>query len=244
MVDNPWSERHRSTERSNADPTVYGPRFGGPAHSDLPDENLIKTGTTLVALTTAEGVVMATDRRASAAGRFVLSKNARKVERVHPTAALAISGAVSPAQTLIENLRSEVSLYEIERDKRMSMQALSTLTANLLKSGSFLGVVPILGGIDDDGHHVYDFDGAGGVSDEPYVAGGSGMPLAYGALEDEYESGLSNSDGIRVATRAVRSAVERDTASGNGLNLAEITAEGVEIETYDEFEAVLDSSRT
>lgn len=66
------------------------------------------------------------------------------------------------------------------------------------------------------------------------------MQVAYGVLEKEYESNLSNENGIEVATRALNSASERDTASGDGLNLAEITDVGVEITNYEEIETVLD----
>jgi proteasome beta subunit len=42
-----------------------------------------------------------------------------------------------------------------------------------------------------------------------------------------------------VAVRSVKSAVERDTASGNGVNVAEITAGGVEIDEYETFDDLL-----
>jgi len=40
----------------------------------------------------------------------------------------------------------------------MSMEALSTLTGNLLRSGAFYIVQPILGGVDDEGSHIYSID--------------------------------------------------------------------------------------
>lgn len=240
MPERPLLNQYQHSMPNDSESEIFGPRFGKPSNQDnqIAKEDM-KTGTTLVGLTTSEGVVMASDRRASLGGRFVTDKNAQKVEQIHPTAAFALSGAVSSGQSLIHNLRSEVSLYETRRGKRMSMQALSTLTANLLRSGAFIGVVPIIGGVDDDGRHVYDFDGAGSVSDEDYVAGGSGMQVAYGVLEKEYESDLSNDDGVDIVARAVQSASERDTASGNGINLAEITDTEVEITHYDEIETLL-----
>ena len=49
------------------------------------------TGTTTVGLVAADGVVLATDRRASLGGRFVSNKDVVKVEQVHPTAPVAAS---------------------------------------------------------------------------------------------------------------------------------------------------------
>jgi len=68
---------------------------------------------------------------------------------------------------------------------------------------------------------------------------GSGSPFALGVLEQEYDVGVSVEDAKAIAARAVQSATERDTASGNGLTLATITADGVTIDTYESVESAL-----
>lgn len=113
------------------------------------------------------------------------------------------------------------------------MQALSTLTGNLLRSGAFFIVHPILGGVDETGGHVYDIFPDGSVMEEEYTATGSGSPFAYGVLENGYEEGLSVDEARDVATHAVNAAIERDTASGNGMLLSVITTDGVETERYE-----------
>jgi len=220
---------------------VFEPEFDVPS-SDVSEEELdgvTKTGTTTVGLTTADGVVIATDMRASLGGRFVSNKNVQKVEQIHPTAALTMVGSVGGAQSFISSLRAEVNLYEARRGDDMSMEALSTLAGNFMRGGPFFAVNPILGGVDDDGSHVYSIDPAGGVMGDDYTVTGSGMQLAYGTLEREYEEGLSNEEAMTIAARAVDSAMERDTGSGNGIFLAEIDAEGVDIEGHKEFAELL-----
>jgi proteasome endopeptidase complex, beta component (EC 3.4.25.1). Threonine peptidase. MEROPS family T01A len=202
-------------------------------------ENVNSTGTTTVGLTTADGVVIATDMRASLAGRFVSNKNVQKVEQIHPTAALTLVGSVGGAQSFISNLRAEVDLYEARRGEDMSIEALSTLAGNFARGGPFFAINPILGGVDDEGHHVYSIDPAGGVMADDYTVTGSGLQLAYGTLEQEYEAELSNEEAKTIAARAIKSAVERDTGSGNGVFLAEITDEGVDIQGHKDFEEVL-----
>ncbi len=194
---------------------------------------ITKTGTTTVALTTADGVLLAADRRASLGGRFVSNKNMVKVAQVHPTAAITLAGGVGDLQSFVRTLRTETSLYETRRDAAIDMAALSTLTGNLLRSGPYRGAQPTLGGVDATGPHVYDLDAGGGVIEADYVARGSGMQLAYGVLEREYESGLSAEAAHEVAVRAIESAIERDTASGNGVTIATVTADGVEIRPGD-----------
>ncbi|WP_435318420.1 archaeal proteasome endopeptidase complex subunit beta [Haloarchaeobius sp. TZWSO28] len=219
----------------------YAPQVGSLPQSEYSAEqmeNVTKTGTTTVGLTTDEGVVIATDMRASLGGMFVANKDVQKVEQIHPTAALTLVGSVGGAQSFIRSLRAEVNLYEARRGEEMSMQALSTLAGNFARGGPFFAINPILGGVDDDGHHVYSIDPAGGVMRDEYTVTGSGMMVAHGLLEQEYESGLSNEEAKTVAARAVRSAAERDTGSGNGVFLAEVTGEGVDIRGHKDFDEV------
>jgi len=214
----------------------YAPELGSIASEDGDAENVTKTGTTTVGLSTAEGVVIATDRRASLGGRFVSNKNVVKVDQIHPTAAMTLVGSVGGAQSFIRTLRSEASLYETRRGEPMSINALATLAGNFARGGPFLAIHPILGGIDDEGTHVYTIDPAGGVMEDDYAVTGSGMQLAYGTLEGEYDPDLSIADARDLATRAVAAASERDTGSGNGLVIAEITDEGVDIEEFEDLE--------
>jgi proteasome beta subunit len=193
-----------------------------------------KTGTTTVGISTDDGVVIGTDRRASLGGRFVSNKNVVKVEQVHPTAALTLVGSVGGAQSFIRTLRSEASLYETRRDQPMSIHALATLAGNFARGGPFLAINPILGGVDDEGSHVYSIDPAGGVMEDDYTVTGSGMQLAHGALEGAYDPSLSLADAASLAARAVQAASERDTGSGNGLVVATVTEDGVEIDEYDD----------
>jgi len=219
----------------------YEPRVGSlpePTGTALQGEEL-KTGTTTVGLTTADGVVIATDMRASLAGRFVANKNVQKVEQIHPTAALTMVGSVGGAQSFIRTLRAESNLYEARRGEDIGIEALQTLAGNLARGGPFFRIQPILGGVDDEGHHVASIYPDGGVSPDDYAVTGSGMQLAYGVLEQEYEDDLTNDEASTVAAHAIQSAAERDTGSGDGIYLATITEEGVDIEGHTEFDEVL-----
>ena len=215
------------------DQPVFGPELGEFPNADeragaAETGEGMKTGTTTVGLKTADGVVLATDMRASL-GRMVSSKDVQKVEQIHPTGALTIAGSVSAAQNLIQTLKAETNLYETRRGKEMTMRALSTLTGNLLRSGAFFVVQPILGGVDEEGSHVFSIDPAGGMTEEDYTVTGSGSQYALGVLEQEYNEDLTIDEARSVAARAIESAVERDLASGNGINVAVVTTDGVEI---------------
>jgi len=170
---------------------------------------------------------MAADQRMSLGGKFTANKNAQKIAPVHPTGALAISGSVGPAQDAIRSIRAEADLYRARRGEAMSMQALSQTAGQVVRG---LPIAPILAGVDDEGGHVYELDGGGSVMEDAYAAGGSGMQVAYGVLERRFEPTASLPEATETVVDAVEAASERDTASGDGVTVATITADGVEIE--------------
>jgi proteasome beta subunit len=229
-------------EANNAN--VFGPEIGdfsgqnGQHSAGDTEDATMKTGTTTVGLKTEDGVVLATDMRASM-GYMVSSKDVQKVEEIHPTGALTIAGSVSAAQNLISSLKAEVRLYEARRGEDMSMQALSTLTGNFLRSGAFLIVSPILGGVDEEGSHIYSIDALGGTTEEDYTVTGSGSQFALGVLEQQYEEGLSLDEAETIAGNAIKTAIERDLASGNGINVAVVTEDGVDVTRYDDVDEMI-----
>lgn len=232
--DSSESGRFREGNVYGSEFPVQQPQQNNP---DIDSENTLKTGTTTVGLRTADGVILAADMRASIGG-MVSSKTAKKIHQLHPTAATTISGGVSAAQALVSNVKAEVRLYETRRGKEMSMEALGNHIANLLRSGAFHVAIPLLGGVDHKGSHIMSYDPVGGITREDYAVSGSGSQYALGVLEQEYDSDLSLSEGHRTAIQSIKSAVARDTASGNGLRVAEITDEGVHVTVYEDMDAV------
>jgi proteasome beta subunit len=217
---------------------AYEPEVGNLPNEDggRDEENVVKTGTTTVGISTENGVVIATDRRASLGGRFVSNKQVQKVEQIHPTAAMTLVGSVGGAQSFIRSLRAEADLYEVRRDEPLSIHALATLAGNFARGGPYFAINPIVGGVDEEGSHVYSVDPAGGVLEDDYTVTGSGTMVATGTIEGQYDPEMSLGEARDLAIRAVNAAAERDTGSGNGVVLAEITDEGVEIDAFDDYE--------
>lgn len=191
------------------------------------DTPRFETGTTVVAMRATDGVVMAADQRMSLGGQFTANKDARKIEQVHPAAAMAIAGSVGPAQDLIRSLRAEASLYESRRDEPMSMTALSNAAGKLVRG---LPVAPLLAGVDESGGRVFELDGGGSVMADTYAAGGSGMQIAYGVLERRVSADADVEEATDTAVAAVEAACERDTASGDGVTVATVTGDGVDFD--------------
>ena len=80
----------------------------------------------------------------------------------------------------------------------------------------------IIGGVGKK-PELYALDAIGGMGEEDMTATGSGSPIAYGILEDYFEPGKSVKQNIPIALRALMSAIKRDIATENGINLVTIT---------------------
>ena len=185
----------------------------------------IKKGTTTVGLICDGGVVLASEKRATM-GSFIASKAAKKIYQVDERMGITTAGIVGDAQTLIRIISVEAKLYKIRRQEPISVKALTTLLSNVLSGQRmFPFIVQLLvGGIDRSGAHIFSIDPFGGNTDEREIAAtGSGSPIAYGVLEDRYSKEMSQEDGIALAVQALHSAMKRDSASGEDMEVVVIT---------------------
>jgi proteasome beta subunit len=187
------------------------------------DEDYKKTGTTILGIVCKDGVVIGTERRATM-GTLIAHKTTKKLYKIDDHLALATAGLVGDIQVLSRYLTAEANLYRLKREIRMPVKSAATLVANILNQRKFYPyyVQLIIGGWDLTGGHVYSLDAAGGAIPDKYTAGGSGSPYVYGVLEDQYKDDMSSDAGVDLAIRALTAAMGRDSASGNGIDIAVI----------------------
>jgi proteasome beta subunit len=192
------------------------------------DENEVtKTGTTTVGMVCKDGVVVATETRATM-GTLIAHKTTKKLYKIDEHIALATAGLVGDLQVLARYLNAEANLYRLKREMKMPVKSAATLMSNILNQRKFYPyyVQLILGGYDETGGHVYSLDAAGGAIPDKYTASGSGSPYVFGVLEDNFKDGLSIEEGINLAIRSITAATSRDSASGGEINIAVINKDG------------------
>jgi len=201
----------------------------------MESENVTKTGTTTLGMVCKNGVVIATETRATM-GTLIAHKATKKLYKIDEHLALATAGLVGDLQLLARYLSAEANLYRLKRDKKMPVKSAATLMSNILNQRKFFPyyVQLILGGVDSTGGHVYSLDAAGGAIPDKYTSGGSGSPYVYGVMEDSYKDDLTVDEGIDIAIRAITAAKSRDSASGGMINIAVITDQGYNEVTEEE----------
>ncbi len=187
----------------------------------------IETGTTTLGLACKDGTVLAADRRATA-GTMIAHKRTRKVYKIDDNLGLTTAGLVGDLQMLARYITAEAELYKLKRNLPMSVEAAATLTANILAGRRYFPywVQLVIGGVDAKGSHVYSLDMAGGSLEDKWVSTGSGSPYVYGVLEDHWVDDTDVKAGVDLAIRAVTMAMRRDSATGEGIDVAIISRDG------------------
>jgi proteasome beta subunit len=187
----------------------------------------VMTGTTTMGVVCKDGIVLGTDTRATL-GTFVAHKRAKKVYSIDEHVAMTIAGGVADAQTVVEMLRANSKLYKYEKGLPIPISAVARLAANVLFQSRYYPFIlqSIIGGMDDQGGHIFALDPLGSVTEEKYVSTGSGSPIAYGVLEPGYREGMSVKEAIPLVVRAVSEAMKRDSASGDSFDIAVISKDG------------------
>ncbi len=184
----------------------------------------VETGTTTVGLIAEGHVILAADKRATA-GLLIASRRVKKIVKLTDYAAMTVSGVVADAQALADIIREEARLYEMTHGRKLSVKGIATLLSNILFSSKFFPfIVQLIVGGYDNAPRLYTLDFFGSITEDKYTATGSGSPVAYGVLEERYREDMSLDEAVEVAVQAVRSAMLRDAASGDGVDVVIIGA--------------------
>lgn len=187
---------------------------------------VMSTGTTTLAMTTNDAVVLATDRRVTM-DHFIAHKDGRKLHKIDDYVAMTIAGLVGDAQVLVRYMRAELELYRLQRKFGMPIEAAATLLSNIMNQTKYYPymVQILIAGIDTK-PHVFSVDAAGGSVEDIYVSTGSGSPFVYGVLETQYEQGLKVDEAVDIAVKAISASKQRDSASGGMIDVAVIDHKG------------------
>ncbi len=197
-------------------------------------EDFVKKGTTTVGIVCKDGIVLAADKRATAAGRIILNKNIQKVFKLTDYLAVTIAGTVSDVQLITKLIKAEIELKTIRTAKRPTVKEVANLLGsiiyyNIRKFSTIPGITAfLLAGKDNGGLHLFELGPDGSVLEhEKYMADGSGFMNALGVLDTLYKQDLSLQDGIKLAVQSINAAMQRDAATGEGIDVLTVTKDGV-----------------
>jgi proteasome beta subunit len=192
--------------------TAFTPAAGAVnAHPKVEDT---KTGTTTVGVIGKDCVILAADQRAVMG--HIADKGVVKVYPLTDFVGVTIAGTVGDSLALIRFLRAQANLYEIERETKITPNALASLLSNVLNNNRYYPFIfqPILGGMNKT-PELFEITPYGGVMrKDNYAITGSGTTFAMTTLDNEFKENLAEPEAIALAVKAVSAAKNRDIYSG------------------------------
>ncbi|MEK6917103.1 MAG: proteasome subunit beta [Nanoarchaeota archaeon] len=197
------------------------------------ENNIMKTGTTTIGFVAKDCIVLAADKRATA-GNFIAGKKVDKVVQVTDNMALTTAGSVSDIQLIVKMIKAELSLRSLRTGRENSVNEAANLLAGIVYNSirnytTIPGIVHfIFAGFDSKGAHLYDIYPDGSITEiDDFVTSGSGGSFAFGVFDSQYKVDMKESEAVDFAIKAINASLQRDSASGDGIDIVVIDKSGV-----------------
>merc|ERR1711957_515 len=88
------------------------------------------------------------------------------------------------------------------------------LSTMLFKHQGYIDCALVLGGVDNQGPHLYQIYPHGSTDMLPFTTMGSGSLAAMAVLESEYNEDMSVEEGKALVAKAIRAGIFNDLGSG------------------------------
>jgi proteasome beta subunit len=188
-------------------------------------------GATVVGISYNDGVILAADKRVSF-GNFVVNKNIKKTFTVTDYVGAACAGMVADMQVLVRQVEALAKIRKLETRREVPPNSIAKLMSVIMFERRYFPLLTqvIVGGINEK-PEIYTLDPLGSVLPDDYAAVGTGAEGALGIMDAEFKPNMSEEAVTELASRAIRSATQRDAASGDGIDILFVTRTGHREET-------------
>ncbi len=200
--------------------------------SDEAQGRFYMPGATTIGLVFSDGVILASEKRVTY-GSMIMSKTVKKVFRIADHVGAACAGLVSDMQILAREVEAQAKLFAYDAKRPMPVKAAAKVMSNVLFNNRMSPLITqtIVGGMDYDAPAIYVLDVLGSLLPDEYAAVGSGAQMATGVLEQGYKDNMSMQDAKALVLKSIKSAIRRDTMSGDGVDILIVTKKGIQEET-------------
>jgi proteasome beta subunit len=188
-------------------------------------------GATVVGISYNNGVILAAEKRVSF-GNFVVNKNIKKTFSVTDLVGAACAGMVADMQILVRQVEALSKIRRLETRRSVPPNSVAKLMSVIMFERRYFPLLTqvIVGGVDAK-PEIYTLDPLGSVLPDDYAAVGTGAEMALGIMDAEYKPDMSEEKAKELAVRAIKSAIQRDAASGDGIDVLFVTKNGHREET-------------
>jgi proteasome beta subunit len=188
-------------------------------------------GATAIGITCTDGIVLAAEKRVSY-GNFVVNKTTKKVFPITPSVAAACAGMIADMQVLVRQVAALSKIRRLETRREMATNSVAKLMSVIMFERRYFPLLTqvVVGGIDPN-PSIYTLDPLGSLLPDDYAAVGTGAEMALGVLDSEYKKEMTRTAAKNLAVKSITSSIQRDSASGDGIDLLVISKKGIEEES-------------
>jgi proteasome beta subunit len=183
-------------------------------------------GATAVGISYQGGVVLAAEKRVSF-GNFVVNKNTKKTFPVTDFVGAACAGMIADMQVLVRQVGALAKIRKLETRRNVEPNSVAKLMSVIMFERRFFPLLTqvIVGGVEGKSQ-IYTLDPLGSLLPDEYAAVGTGAEMALGIMDAEYKREFSEDQAKELAVKAIKSSIQRDSSSGDGIDLLMITSNG------------------
>lgn len=183
-------------------------------------------GATAVGISYQGGVVLAAEKRVSF-GNFVVNKSTKKTFPVTDFVGAACAGMIADMQVLVRQVGALAKIRKLETKRNVAPNSVAKLMSVIMFERRFFPLLTqvIIGGVEGK-PQIYTLDPLGSLLPDEYAAVGTGAEMALGIMDAEYKREFSEEQAKELAVKAIKSSIQRDSSSGDGIDLLMITSNG------------------
>ncbi len=190
-------------------------------------------GATAVGITYNDGVLLAAEKRVSY-GNFVVNKNTKKTFNVTDHVGAACAGMVADMQVLVRQVSALSKIRKLETRRNVETNSVAKLMSVIMFERRYFPLLTqvVVGGVTTGKPEIYTLDPLGSVLPDRYAAVGTGAEMALGVMDADFSENLDEEKATNLALKAIRSSIQRDSASGDGIDILIINKNGKSENSY------------
>jgi len=183
-------------------------------------------GATAVGISFNNGVLLASERRVSF-GNFVVNKNTKKTFVLTENVGAACAGMVADMNVLARQVAALSKIRKFETRRDLQTNSVAKLMSVIMFERRYFPLLTqvIVGGYDVK-PQIYTLDPLGSLLPDEYAAVGSGAEMALGVLDAQYTPNITEEDARKLAIKSIKSSIQRDASSGDGIDILIINNKG------------------
>ncbi len=172
----------------------------------------VKRGTTSVGIKASDGVVLLVDKRV--ASRLLEPQSTEKIFQIDDHIGAVTSGLVADARALVDRARVDAQVNRVVYNEPIGVEVLAKKICDHKQTFTqYGGVRPygtalLIGGVDDEGPHLFETDPSGALLMVKATGIGSGRNAVMEVLEEKYDENANIEKTVDLGLEALYKATE------------------------------------